>query len=162
MARLIILIAVITVLWLVWRMIKTTPKSQIKSLYWKIGLSLLALLLIVLAATGRIHWVGAAIGAMIPLLRRSIPLLMRFFPLLQRYWGRRPTQQQQKPPIKPAAEMTVEDALAVLGLKPGADKKAIVEAHRKMMQKNHPDRGGSDYLAAQINQAKELLLKQLS
>jgi curved DNA-binding protein CbpA len=54
--------------------------------------------------------------------------------------------------------MSREQAYAVLGLAPGADAVAIREAHRRLMAKVHPDRGGSDYLAAQINQARDVLL----
>jgi hypothetical protein len=54
--------------------------------------------------------------------------------------------------------MTRADALAILGLAEGADAGAIRAAHRRLMRTAHPDRGGSDWLAARINQARDLLL----
>ena len=54
--------------------------------------------------------------------------------------------------------MTEALALDILGLQPGATESEISAAHRKMMQKMHPDRGGSEYLARRINAARDFLL----
>ena len=58
----------------------------------------------------------------------------------------------------PGGRMTREEALAVLGLAEGADEAAIRAAHRRLMRAAHPDQGGSDWLAARINQARDMLL----
>ena len=56
------------------------------------------------------------------------------------------------------ASMGREEAMKVLGVEADASKREITEAHRKLMQRMHPDRGGSNYLAIKINQAKDRLL----
>jgi DnaJ domain len=55
--------------------------------------------------------------------------------------------------------MSRDEAFAVLGLQPKATLQEIKDAHRRLMKDFHPDRGGSDYLAAKINQAKDILLQ---
>lgn len=54
--------------------------------------------------------------------------------------------------------LTLDEAYDILGLKPGATREDIVVAHRRLMQKLHPDHGGSDYLASRVNAAKRMLL----
>ena len=58
-----------------------------------------------------------------------------------------------------SGDMTVDEAYAVLGLAAGAGADEIKEAHHRLMVKLHPDHGGSDYLATQINRARDLLLR---
>jgi len=56
--------------------------------------------------------------------------------------------------------MSRDQAYEVLGLEPGASDEAIRQAHRDLLKKLHPDHGGSEYLSAQINQAKDALIQR--
>jgi DnaJ-domain-containing protein 1 len=105
----------------------------------------------------------AALRDLLDEVRRSDPDGVR---LLEAYLDRRSpgwrehaqADEHPRPGRETAGAMTEEEAYDVLGLAPGAGPDEIRRAHRNLMKKLHPDQGGSTYLAARVNQAKEILL----
>lgn len=80
-------------------------------------------------------------------------------PLLEAWLDRTDPEWRQDPPPRPAAgPMSRDEAFAILGLAEGASPAEIRAAHRRLMQTAHPDRGGSDWMAARVNEARDLLL----
>ncbi|MGP4845128.1 DnaJ domain-containing protein [Marinobacter sp. 1Y8] len=120
--------------------------------------------LLVLLLTGRIHVLVAAVGALIPFLRK-LPALLRYLPLMNKAYrhfkgeesasGADGEHKQQRQTASSA--MSPREARDVLGVTESATREEIIAAHRRLMQKMHPDRGGNDYLAAKINEAKAVL-----
>lgn len=205
-------------------------------------LGLIASALIALTLTGRLSWIIAALGAMLPLLPRVARFIFSMWPSINPYFQRFQQNRQsnmrgrfinlqidmlsgelqgevlegdfagqqlqmmsleqillllahcKKQDMKSAAlleayldrqhagwaesensqykstkneskfsdtEMNHQQALDILGLSSAATQKDILKAHKRLMQGLHPDRGGSDYLAKQINCARDLLLKNI-
>lgn len=237
MARLILLIAFAIVIILAWKKLQGLSGADRKKYLWQVLAVAGGAVLVLLVVTGRLHWIGAAVAAAIPLLRRILPLALPFLHHLRPGLGRRqPDNAQQSSTVSSAilkmqldhssgkldgevvdgpsagrqlsaldegellslyqyccqqdqdsarllasyldqrlnqdwrnasqenssaqdqGSMSRAEALAVLGLDGEADEQAIVQAHRQLMQKLHPDRGGNDYLAAQLNRARDTLL----
>tara|TARA_B100000029_G_scaffold502234_1_gene577166 strand:+ start:476 stop:853 length:378 start_codon:yes stop_codon:yes gene_type:complete len=123
-----------------------------------------------LTASGRLHWIVAAATAILPFLRAAaVPLLrfalqaFRWIPLLRvlrSHLGKdqRSKREQTQYQQRTGNTLSKEEALQILGLSAHPSREEIILAHRKIIQKLHPDRGGSNYLAQQVNEAKRILL----
>ncbi len=229
MHRLILALAVIGALWYAASYYRSRPPEQRRRLIWTWSVGALIGITILLAVTGRIHWVGAVIAAAIPVVKFCGLFLWRTFPLLRRWFGRAkpskiktrglevtidlasgnidgevltgPREGRQLSDLTSdelreqlayfqkndrqsalllrtymvrrgfsesvgsgqetggiSTNMTRDEAWQVLGLEPGAPREDIILAHKRLIQKLHPDRGGNDYLAAKINAAKDTLI----
>ena len=149
------LVAVVGIMWYLSWYHRADRQRRNKSLI-RIALWGTAALLVILAITkGSV--LMAMFGAALPWLNRVM--------VVKRLWEgfrSRAGGGHTRPPPGPSVSMDVAEALEILGLEPGASEEEIINAHRRLMQKIHPDRGGSDYLAGQINLAKDTLLKEYS
>lgn len=166
MIRILLLLAVLmSVYWFLHRL-QTMPKQLIKAKLIKIIWLFAGLVIMALVVTGKLNGLFAALGVAIAFLFRLLPSLLRYVPQFQRLWGlfraggEDWSRQQSEGGRTRGAELTKAEALEVLGLKPGASEEEIILAHRKLIAKLHPDKGGSDYLAAKINLAKQVLLRR--
>jgi len=162
MARIIILIAALGVTLFLWVWLKARYQEQGRPFAVKATLVACALILIGLAATGRVHWLGALLASALAGMRFLLPIIFKSLPLLAPFLKRAKAEQadnNSNANTANSSDMTKDEAFAILGLDHNATENEIVMAHRRLIQKLHPDTGGNEYLATQLNNAKAVLLK---
>ncbi len=231
MPKILLILALLIGLWYWWSYLKRLPKDKSRPFLWKTGFWLILGIASYLVLTGRMHWLGAGLAALVPLLRsvilwgfRAAPLVRFFgrfkstpsqfrtsslvvtinfasgqingeittgdlagkqlselstdeieklsqqlkesdkesYVLLQAYMMRSgSTNEQTANNFKSDSyrDISKAEAYEVLGISADSSQEEVIKAHKRLMQRLHPDRGGSDYLAAKINAAKDLLTK---
>jgi len=154
--RLLLIISIIIGAIYLLRWFLTTPAKTIADRIKQSTWLLLGFGLIFLALTGRLNIIFALIGGLIPWLARHLPNLLRLLGLAKTI---KHAQSSKQAPQNPVNSMTTQNAYKILGLKTNASREEIIITHKKLIQKVHPDKGGSSHLTHEINLAKETLLK---
>lgn len=122
--------------------LSANPK-QISAFVMSVVFLVLTVALLFMAVTGR--------------LPAAIALVVAIWPLALAWWKAK-QPRKPKPGPKPGP-MTRDEALEILGLPATATPEDIEEAYKRLMMKVHPDLQGSDWMAAKLNEARDLLLK---
>lgn len=108
-----------------------------------------------LVLTGKLHALFALVAAALPMLQR-IAGIAQMIPGLSRLFTQ--ANPSSAPPPAKSGPMTREQAAEILGIAVDASPAEVRAAHRRLMGKVHPDKGGNDYLASQLNNARDKLL----
>jgi hypothetical protein len=144
-----------------WTMPPLSASARRQMGRWSIRIGIAALLLILLRLG--LPWLAVIGTAVVAVLRFAMPLLIRLLPL----WLLRranagnagmPGSNSAGPGFRKSPDMTRAHALDVLDLAEGASRDEILKAYKDLIKKVHPDRGGSSYLAAEVNRARDVLL----
>ena len=157
MIRIYIVLTLLALLVFLLRGFPSTPAAVIKNRFKQIiWLAAIAVVLVMLIS-GKLNSLFAILGLALAFLVRYIPIILRYAPQLHKLWqmfGQKNTSQTAATSHK----MSRTEAFKVLGLAADATEADIILAHRKLISRIHPDKGGSAYLAAQINLAKQILI----
>lgn len=145
MIVLILISLAITLLVLRWFL--TTDAATITQVLKRSGLILLIAALVFLIFTGRLSFIFPLLFALLPIIIPALKRLLNLENAGPRHNGN-------------GTKMTIKEAFEALDLKSNASRQEIIDAHKRLMKKIHPDMGGSTYLAQKLNEAKELLLKE--
>jgi len=129
----------------------------------KIWCVVAAALVIAILAFSKGNVIAGAIASLVALFSRALPLL-RYAPLFKGLFSQAAKSEEQKSNTTPTVQPSMDKSQAadILGVDIDASKEEVVAAHKRLMQKVHPDKGGSDALARQINSAKQALLDKNS
>jgi hypothetical protein len=118
---------------------------------WRVGAGLFALVLVVVGTVVTIRgewWVGLPLAGVALMIAAGGRI------------NRRPRPAATPPPPRPPPEgMSLAEARSILGVEPGATTAEVRVAYKRLMQRAHPDKGGTAGLAAQLNAARDRLLK---
>ena len=117
-----------------------------------------------LVVAGRAHWLMGVLAGLLAVAGRAAQFA-QYVPMFKKVFGEEGggnnssgRNNSGQSPIS-QLNMSQQDAADILGVEPNASAEEIRAAHKKLMQKMHPDRGGSQALAKQINLAKDILLQ---
>jgi DnaJ family protein C protein 19 len=154
--RLLLAIGGLLALWWGLRWWSKAPPDKAKKAL--VGAVLAALVIggIALVVTGKLAGLLAILAGLSPWISRAMRL-HQLWRGIRRMTGHEKPAAEAPPPSTESA-MSRSQAYEVLGLSPGATPDEIRDAHRRLMRAAHPDAGGSTWIAARLNQARDLLL----
>ena len=160
-----ILIIILAVLALFYLLSRGSTKGWIVENKWKVIGGTVAIGILLLVVTGKLPVLAALAAPVAAFGRRlwSMRGLLSMFPQIRQILGlgaaagagAAHANQQRQSPDEP---MTVKRAAEILGVDENASPSEIRAAHKKLMGKMHPDKDGTDYLAALINEARDFLI----
>jgi hypothetical protein len=133
-------------------------KSQFTKKWIFIGIALV----VAIIAFTKGNLIVGAIASLVAFVSRLAPMLIKYGPLIKEFMPNdkagSQTGSQNNSQVSTPTDMNREQAAEVLGIEIDANEADIIAAHKRLIQKMHPDKGGSKALAIQINLAKKVLL----